>query len=145
MRTEGLIKSKKITPAREKMAYLPKGAKSLSNPVGAAPGVQLKCGGTLIICLPGVPAEMRAIFNQHVKGELPEIGERVKSSAELSFRDADESSLAPLLSQLPQKFPGIEVRSYPSKNRVRIVIVAASTKKARAAKEALSKLVRELR
>lgn len=104
MQIGGLIKSKKITPARKKMAYLPKGAKLLSNPVGAAPGVQLKCDETIIICLPGVPAEMRAIFKQHVKGELSEIGERVRSTAELSFRDADESSLAPLLTQLPKKF-----------------------------------------
>ena len=144
MWSEGLTRSKKLTPAREKMAYIPKGAKPLSNSVGIAPGVQLKFGRTLIICLPGVPAEMRAIFNQHVKSKLSKIGEHVKHTAELSLKDADVSSLAPLLNQLLQKFPGIEVRSYPSKNRVRIMILSTNIEKAKAAREFLLRLVREL-
>ena len=51
-----------MTPARAKMARLPEGAEPLPNTVGAAPGVLLQEGDTLIACLPGVPAEMKDIF-----------------------------------------------------------------------------------
>ncbi|MHA1378781.1 MAG: molybdopterin-binding protein [Candidatus Helarchaeota archaeon] len=63
----GLIKDGSLTKYRKKMAMVPKNAKILYNPVGAAPGVVITSKNTQLICLPGVPAEMKSIFRKSVK------------------------------------------------------------------------------
>ena len=60
---EGIVADARMTDARRKMAALPKGAAAVHNPVGAAPGVVLWEGGSLLVFLPGVPKEMKAIFS----------------------------------------------------------------------------------
>lgn len=52
-----------------RVAQVPEGARKLANPVGTAPGLALDREGRLIVLLPGVPAELRAI----VDGGLDEI------------------------------------------------------------------------
>ena len=63
---EGRLDSSELTPQRVKMARMPEGARPLPNPVGTAPGMLLEVDGTTIISLPGVPAEMEAIFEESV-------------------------------------------------------------------------------
>ncbi|MBN2072012.1 MAG: nicotinamide-nucleotide amidohydrolase family protein [Candidatus Krumholzibacteriota bacterium] len=48
------------------LARIPAGAKVLPNKVGAAPGLAMKAGESEIYMLPGVPAEMRSIFQASV-------------------------------------------------------------------------------
>ncbi len=45
-----------------KQADLPEGALPVLNPVGIAPGIVLKAGGSVVICLPGVPSESSALL-----------------------------------------------------------------------------------
>ena len=56
----------KLNEIRLKMAKIPVGSKPLQNPVGSAPGVLIENDGTTVICLPGVPQEMKAIFLESV-------------------------------------------------------------------------------
>ena len=104
----------KLTKHREKMAFLPKDAIPLSNPIGVAPGVVVKYGKIEIICLPGVPAEMKAIFKEHV---LRFIGKSVEGTtfveAEISITGVMESSLAPHVEALMEEFPDIWIKSHP--------------------------------
>ncbi|MEM2609951.1 MAG: molybdopterin-binding protein, partial [Candidatus Bathyarchaeia archaeon] len=58
------INAIEMTAHRIKMAQLPEGAEPLPNPVGTAPGVLVRIGGTDLIALPGVPSEMEAIFDE---------------------------------------------------------------------------------
>ncbi len=51
-------------------ALLPEGAEPLDNPIGSAPGIWLKTPGAVFVALPGVPAEMRAIFQESVLPRL---------------------------------------------------------------------------
>ena len=60
----GEVTTPDMTLARAKMAVLPADAEPLPNSVGAAPGVLMSEGETLIAALPGVPAEMKAIFEE---------------------------------------------------------------------------------
>ncbi len=49
-----------------RMAYLPRGALALPNPVGAAPGFVVETdSGRVLMALPGVPREMEAMFREH--------------------------------------------------------------------------------
>lgn len=54
------------TSRRERMARLLEGSKPLPNPVGLAAGMVLQEGGTTIVALPGVPEEMKAMFDGYV-------------------------------------------------------------------------------
>jgi len=47
-------------------AMLPAGAEPLPNRHGTAPGILAPLGEATVVCLPGVPHEMRAIFDEHV-------------------------------------------------------------------------------
>ncbi|MCD6248622.1 MAG: damage-inducible protein CinA [Hadesarchaea archaeon] len=141
MHAQGLVRSRRLNKARKKMAFIPRGADPLFNPVGAAPGVRLKHRGTHILCLPGVPAEMRAIFKQYAGDILKEIKGERKASVEITVERGDESLMAPLFDKLIRRFPGVEVRSYPSRGKVRVVLVANTRSRANAAKSELLKLL----
>jgi molybdenum cofactor synthesis domain-containing protein len=64
----------KINNARLKMAIIPKGSTPVQNPVGNAPAVLLSVNKTRIICLPGVPKEMKAIVTRNI---LPQIKQEI--------------------------------------------------------------------
>ena len=55
-----------INKARLKMAIIPRGSIPIENPVGNAPGILLCVHHTQIICLPGVPVEMKAITSKNI-------------------------------------------------------------------------------
>ena len=53
-------------PMQARQADKPRGAGWVENPLGTAPGVIGQRGGRLVIALPGVPAEMRRMFEESV-------------------------------------------------------------------------------
>jgi len=108
-----------MTKEREKMAYLPEGAEPIWNPVGTAPGSLVMAGEALIASLPGVPAEMQAMFE--------ELMPRLKQLAPpLEVIDCGfivvgvpESSLAPYVEEAERKNPGCYVKSHPKGHEIR--------------------------
>ncbi|HET8760347.1 MAG TPA: competence/damage-inducible protein A [Nitrospiria bacterium] len=67
-------RGREAPPASERQALLPVGAEALPNPVGIAPGLRLTEGGAHVVALPGVPAEMRAMFDASVAPWLADLG-----------------------------------------------------------------------
>ncbi|HEY6727468.1 MAG TPA: CinA family nicotinamide mononucleotide deamidase-related protein, partial [Polyangiaceae bacterium] len=61
-------------PSNEKQARFPRGARILSNPEGTAPGFAVTIGQAEAFFMPGVPLEMRAMFEAHVRAALPRRG-----------------------------------------------------------------------
>lgn len=131
---QGFVDSPEITPPRRKMAVLPKGATPLFNPVGTAPGVWLETPETTIVCLPGVPAELKGIFET----SLPPYLERVLGKgyyAERVFEATcrDESVLAPLLKQVADKHPDVYLKSkarvFGEEVRITILLSASGSDK----------------
>ncbi len=55
-------------------ALRPRGAELLKNPVGTAPGVFAKLRGAVVFLLPGVPFEMKRMFDDEVLPRLRELG-----------------------------------------------------------------------
>ena len=111
----GYVESPEITPAREKMAHLPQGAEILDNPVGAAPAVFLKTQQAVIFALPGVPKEMKAIFDGEVLPHLKKI-----LDAEFYFEKVvktdlrDESVLGGFIERVMKQVPGVYLKSKPT-------------------------------
>lgn len=48
-------------------ARVPVGGHVLPNACGTAPGITIELAGTPVFCMPGVPFEMRAMFNEQVR------------------------------------------------------------------------------
>jgi molybdopterin-biosynthesis enzyme MoeA-like protein len=108
----GLFHDAAITPAREKMAWLPQGATPLDNPAGAAPGVLLPWGQATVICLPGVPGEMKAIWETSLPPVLQALfGESTFLEWALVVDCGDESVLAPVLSAVTARHPEVYIKS----------------------------------
>jgi nicotinamide-nucleotide amidase len=59
-------RGRKAPPSCERQALLPARAEALPNSVGTAPGFRLTHRGVDVVALPGVPSEMRAMFETAV-------------------------------------------------------------------------------
>lgn len=108
----GLVADDAMTEERRKMAILPAGAEPLFNPVGAAPGVVLREREATIICLPGVPAELKGIFEESLQPLLRELyGEGYYAERVLQVDCGDESVLAPLVNAVAARHKNVYVKS----------------------------------
>jgi molybdenum cofactor synthesis domain-containing protein len=86
-------------------AALPEGSRPLENPLGGAPGFRIE--NTWV--LPGLPSEMRAMFDRYadeLRAEAP-IG-----SWRRRLRTR-ESTISPLLVEATERWPDVLVGSYP--------------------------------
>jgi len=84
-------------------ARVPEGATVLANPLGTAPGLALEHAGTLVVLLPGVPSEMKAIFRGDLTRLLLErFGPRLRPVRHRTFHTTGiaESELASRLEAL---------------------------------------------
>ena len=111
---EGRIKEYEMTPHRVKMGRLPEGAKPLPNPVGTAPGVILEHEGIRMVMLPGVPEEMKSIFEESVASMMRELaGDLTFYEVSLEVRGLPESELAPILDDVMHDNPYVYIKSHP--------------------------------
>lgn len=111
-KVEGRTQSLDLTPERAKMARIPTGSKPLSNSAGTAPGVLIESDGGYIACLPGVPSEMKAIFQEHLAPMMAK--DRLKTiTVDTEIRGIPEAALAPTLAIIAKKYPRIYVKSHP--------------------------------
>ncbi len=129
---QGFVESSEITPAREKMAHLPQGATPLDNPVGAAPAVLLAIPQGVIFALPGVPKEMKAVFEGEVFPRLKEIlGAEVYLEETVNSGLKDESVLGEFVERVMKRVKGVYLKSKPTSFgtdvELEVVITAAGS------------------
>ncbi len=127
---KGYVKDAALSEARKKMAYLPRGATALRNPVGGAPAVMLEMGDSTLVSLPGVPEELKAIYQETLPPLLERLfGESYYEEREVIALSGDESTLAPLLAQVVEAHPDVYIKSrarrYGSGVRILITLSAA--------------------
>ncbi len=123
----GFVDSAAMTPSREKMALLPEGAEALANPAGAAPGVLVRLRDASVVCLPGVPAELRGIFAGSLAPFLRELfGDSAYAERTVVTDCGDESRLAPILRQVGAGCPHVYIKSRAKRFgpavRIRVVV-----------------------
>lgn len=109
----GIVNSPEMTEARVKMAMIPKGAVPLNNRVGGAPGIRLNTDKSTIFSLPGVPSELKFIFEDSI---APWIAERVAQKfyeEVVEFGMHDESTFAPTIDIVMKKNQGVYIKSMP--------------------------------
>ncbi len=129
----GLVESSNITSPREKMAWLPNGARPLPNSIGSAPGIYLQLNNTHVYCLPGVPQELYSVFMEGVAPMIASFVEKATIAQVIQVPILDESVLAPIIDSVLDESQGVYVKSLPrpyqSHQPLQIAITAtASTK-----------------
>lgn len=116
--------------ARSKMACLPEGSRPLPNPVGTAPGVCLQEKDTVLYVLPGVPAELDAIFTTWI---VPELRQRFTlgfwAHGALRVYVDDEAEVALPLRMVSAQHPDVYLKSlaqpFPAAGREGLRIIAS--------------------
>lgn len=94
-----------LTPARLKMAHIPEGARLINNPVSGAPGFQLEN----VYVMAGVPLIMQSMLD----GILPELETGFPILSNTITCDLQESVIAEGLSAIQDKYPTVDIGSYP--------------------------------
>lgn len=127
-----------------RQADLPRGASSIPNPRGSAPGVRVEIGGGVAYALPGVPFEMERMFADTVlpdllsrAGEPACIVHRVLRTAGM-WESAVAAALAPQVSRLEES-GGVTVAFLASQGQTRVRLTA----KAATPEEALALIAPE--
>jgi nicotinamide-nucleotide amidase len=64
-----------VTPIQLRQVRVPARARVYVNPAGLAPGFESSVRGVPIVCLPGIPRELYAIFDTHLEARLRELRE----------------------------------------------------------------------
>lgn len=96
----------KINKARLKMAIIPTGSTPIENPEGNAPGILLCVHKTQIICLPGVPIEMKAIATRSILPRMKrEIGNFVIRETNYHVKGISEAMISSRLTKIVDSAP----------------------------------------
>lgn len=118
-----------------RQAYVPDGAVIIENPVGTAPGFAVEQGEQVVICLPGVPREMKYLMNESV---IPYLRKRYGITTQIikarNFKTAGigESMLDELLGAdlLQSSNPTIGLAAHSGVIDIRITAKADTTEQA---------------
>lgn len=102
--------------ATRRMIRLPAGSEALLNPVGAALGCVAKLEATRVVCLPGVPKELYAMFEQSFEAKYLSSSRASEETRELELECA-EAQLWDILTDLERSFPSVRLGSYPQGRR----------------------------
>ena len=92
-----------------RQAMIPEGATVLPNPRGTAPGLWLESQGHIVILLPGVPLELRALFEAEVRPRLAKLNHSERLFVrELRVTGLTESEVEQRVSPLYALYPNTE-------------------------------------
>jgi len=113
-----------LNAGHRKMAMLPASAILVRNGAGMAPGLAFELGqGRYLFALPGVPHELRAVYDDIERSYLS--GERADVVRELHYRLAPESMFHDVMQTLEAEYPDVSLGSYPQ-TETRELILRAS-------------------
>lgn len=123
----------KVSENNKKQAYLPEGSIPIHNPVGTAPGFIKEYNSKYIICLPGVPFELKPMFEETV---IPFLCQKFDIQSRLYIRvlkvyGLGESRIDYKLGDLLySSSPTIGLLASPECVRIRLAVKESSPEKA---------------
>jgi competence/damage-inducible protein CinA-like protein len=131
-------KGKEYPGANDRQALIPAGARLLRNPIGVAPGFTVVEDGKFVAVLPGVPAEMQAMFRENLRPALEEHfgGKAVIRRKVLHTCGLSESKVNELIQDiLKQKRPAVGLTARETGVDIRIVAHEGSGARSRSTME----------
>ncbi len=119
------------TPSNYKQALFPEGTDLIPNPLGTAPGALVEWDGTLFATLPGVPSEMKRMFEETLEPLIRERSDGSIVSKTLHFAGIGESALAERVQDfLDASDPTVAPLAGQGRVRLRITTRAATEEEA---------------
>ncbi|MHC4158607.1 MAG: competence/damage-inducible protein A [Planctomycetota bacterium] len=140
-------RSLQMPPNNKVQAYIPAGTKVLVNNLGTAPGIIAEARGKLLITLPGVPSEMKQMFEESVVAKLKRLaGGQAVVVRKLKCFGTGESNVAELLGPVMQRGrnPLINCTAECGVITLHIIATAKGKNKAQQMAEKDDKLLTEL-
>ena len=123
-----------MTENNERQAYIPEGAVAIHNPNGTAPAFVVESGGSAIFALPGVPHEMKWLFDNEV---APYLRKRFTLAQRITYKvlkvaDIGESAVDDKIGHLITNStnPTVGVLAHPGQVDVRIAVKAGDEEEA---------------
>ena len=119
------------TQSNYKQALFPEGSGLIPNPAGTAMGAMLELDGALVATFPGVPGEMKGMFEETLEPLIKERSEGSILSRTLWFTGIGESALAEKVQDLlDASDPTVAPLAGQGKVRLRITTRAGTTEEA---------------
>ncbi|MFO7675281.1 MAG: CinA family nicotinamide mononucleotide deamidase-related protein [bacterium] len=120
---------RRVPALSRRQARVPTGARLFANPVGMVPGTLLEHRGASLVILPGVPAELEALYDA-IEPELRQrFRARAAGRARIRVAVVPESALAPVVERVLRRHPGVMSAYYPSTTGVDVVLSAGAARR----------------
>jgi nicotinamide-nucleotide amidase len=122
-----------MTASNAKQADFPEGADILPNPVGTAPGFAVRLGQSVAYFLPGVPREMKKMFEDQVAPRIRSLAPNNRFQSHLRTFGLPESAVGERLAGVEQAFAGTTIgyRAHFPEIEVKVLARGASLAAAR--------------
>ncbi|AQT68517.1 Nicotinamide-nucleotide amidohydrolase PncC [Anaerohalosphaera lusitana] len=93
-----------MAETNKRQGIMPVGTKDIPNDLGTACGILAEKDGKIFACMPGVPVEMRKMFDEQISGELAQLdGGEVVVVRKLRCFGTGESTIADLLGDMMKR------------------------------------------
>ena len=114
-----------LSASNAKQADFPDGADILPNPVGTAPGFGVRVGECVAYFLPGVPREMKKMFEEQVVPRIRALAPNNLDQSRLRTFGLPESVVGEKLAGVEQAFPGTTIGYRAHFPEIEVKVLAA--------------------
>lgn len=126
-------RNRQMSSRNKVQAYIPAGSKALANNLGTAPGIMAEFKGKILFALPGVPSEMKQMFEESVLPELKSLSvEQAVVVKKLRCFGTGESNIAELLGDIMERGRNPLINCTVRQGVITLHIIATAKDKSRA-------------